>query len=83
LERKRVVVSEYIDPAGLELLRRETEVLFLPDMPGTTLEDAVAGAHGLGVRLARPAIKWADSSSISTPNIPALLSMMLLISSGR
>jgi len=53
LERKRVVVSEYIDPAGLELLRRETEVLFLPDLPGTTLEDAVAGAHGLGVRLAR------------------------------
>ena len=53
LERKRVVIPEYIDPAGLELLRRETEVLFLPDLPGTKLNDAVADAHGLGVRVTR------------------------------
>lgn len=53
MERKRVVVSEYIDPAGLQLLRGETDVLFLPDLAGTKLSDAVADAHGLGVRVAR------------------------------
>ncbi len=53
MERKRVVISEYIDPAGLDILRSEADVLYLPDMPGARLDQAVAHAHGLGVRVAR------------------------------
>ena len=53
MERKTVVISEYIDPAGLDILRSEANVLYLPEMPGARLDEAVAHAHGLGVRVAR------------------------------
>ncbi|MBN1856470.1 MAG: hydroxyacid dehydrogenase [Dehalococcoidia bacterium] len=49
----RVVVTEHIDPAGLEILKRETELLYLPDVPGRTLADTIVTAAGIGVRLAR------------------------------
>jgi D-3-phosphoglycerate dehydrogenase len=62
LERKRVVVSEYIDPAGLDILRGGTEVLYLPLAPGISLADAVADAHGLGVRLARVTQELIDAA---------------------
>lgn len=52
MERKRVVVTEYIDPAGVEILERYFDVAYLPDTPGTALKDVIAGAHGIGVRLA-------------------------------
>ena len=50
---KTVVVTEYVDPAGLERLSAEATLIYLPDCPSTSLEDVIRDAHGLGVRLAR------------------------------
>ncbi len=52
MERKRVIVTEYIDPAGLEILERYFDIAYLPKTPRVKLEKAIAGAHGIGVRLA-------------------------------
>jgi len=50
---KTVVVTEYVDSAGLELLRAQVRLFYLPDSTGVHLSDVIAEAHGLGVRLAR------------------------------
>jgi len=50
---KTVVVTEYVDSAGLELLRSQVCLIYLPDATGVHLSDVIAEAHGLGVRLAR------------------------------
>ncbi len=52
MERKRVIVTEYIDPVGLEILERYFDVVYLPKSPRTKLEEVINGAHGIGVRLA-------------------------------
>lgn len=52
MERKRVIVTEYIDAAGLEILGRYYDLVYLPDSPKTKLEEVVGGAHAIGTRLA-------------------------------
>ena len=52
MERKRVIITEYIDPAGLEILSRYFDLQYLPDSPKVKLEDVLPDAHGIGVRLA-------------------------------
>ncbi len=52
MARKRVIITEYIDPAGLEILARNSDLLYLPDSPKVKLEDAIREAYGVGVRLA-------------------------------
>ena len=60
MKRKRVVISEYIDPSGLDILRGGADVLFLPDTTGLRLIDAVGEAHGLGVRVVRVTAELMD-----------------------
>jgi D-3-phosphoglycerate dehydrogenase len=52
-KKKTVIVTEYVDPAGLERLDAESRLIYLPDSPCTPLESVIGEAHGLGVRLAR------------------------------
>lgn len=52
MERKRVIVTEFIDPAGLEILARYFDLTYLPDAPKLKLAEAIKEAHGIGVRLA-------------------------------
>ncbi len=52
MARKRVIITEYIDPAGLEILARNSDLLYLPDSTKVKLEDAIREAYGVGVRLA-------------------------------
>jgi D-3-phosphoglycerate dehydrogenase len=52
MTRPRVVVTERIDPAGLELLRAEADLLPLFDRAGESLDDHLADAEGLVVRVA-------------------------------
>jgi D-3-phosphoglycerate dehydrogenase len=49
----RVVVTEPIHPCGIELLRSEADVVYLPEIPEGKLEDYIGGAEGLAVRVAR------------------------------
>jgi D-3-phosphoglycerate dehydrogenase len=53
VECRKVIITEHIHPAGLEILQREAELLYLPDVPDCQLADVIGEAHGLGVRLAR------------------------------
>jgi len=53
VERRKVIITEHIHPAGLEILQRESELLYLPDVPDCQLADAIGEAHGLGVRVVR------------------------------
>jgi len=50
---EKVVVTELIDNHGLELLKRETEVVYLPQLPGRTLSDEIKEAHGIAVRVTK------------------------------
>jgi D-3-phosphoglycerate dehydrogenase len=50
---KKVVVTEPIDPSGIELLKKETEVIYLPEMPGRTLTDVITDAQALVVRVVK------------------------------
>jgi D-3-phosphoglycerate dehydrogenase len=52
MTRPRVVVTERIDPAGLELLRAEADSVELFARAGETLDDHLAEAEGLVVRVA-------------------------------
>ena len=52
MERKRVIVTEYIDPAGLEILARYFDLVYLPDSKKVKLENVIGEASGIGVRLA-------------------------------
>ena len=53
MTRKKVVVTELIDAHGLELLKRETEVVYLPQLPGRTLAEEIREAHAVAVRVAK------------------------------
>ncbi|TFH35288.1 MAG: hydroxyacid dehydrogenase [Dehalococcoidia bacterium] len=52
MERKRVIITEYIDPAGLEILARYFDLVYLPDSPKLKLAKVVTEAYTIGVRLA-------------------------------
>ncbi len=52
MERKRVIITEYIDPAGLEILAKYFDLVYLPDSPKTRLESVIPDAYAIGVRLA-------------------------------
>lgn len=50
---KKVVVTEPIDPLGIELLRKETDVVYLPGLPNRKLFDEIADAQALVVRVVK------------------------------
>lgn len=50
MARKKVVVADTIDSGGLEMLNREAEVVYLPELPGRTLLDEMKDAYALIVR---------------------------------
>lgn len=50
---KKVVVTEPIDPLGIELLKKETDVVYLPELPGRKLADEIAQAQALVVRVVK------------------------------
>lgn len=50
---RRVVITEPIDEHGLEILKREAAVIYLPQLPGQTLLDSIREAHALVVRMAK------------------------------
>jgi len=50
---RRVVITEPIDEHGLEMLKREAAVIYLPQLPGQTLLDSIREAHALVVRMAK------------------------------
>jgi len=51
--RKKVVITEPIDSHGIELLKRETEVIYLPQSPERTLAGEIADTHAIAVRGAK------------------------------
>jgi len=51
MERKRVIVTEFIDPAGLEILARYFDLVYLPDSPKVQLAQVIDKAYAIGVRL--------------------------------
>jgi len=51
MERKRVIITEYIDPAGLEILSRCCDLVYLPDKRRVKLANVIGEASGIGVRL--------------------------------
>jgi len=61
---KTVVVTEYVDPAGLERLAAESTLIYLPDSPSQSLADVVGKACGLGVRLARITAQVMDAAPL-------------------
>jgi len=50
---RRVVITEPIDEHGLEMLKREAAVIYLPQLPGQTLLDSIREADALVVRMAK------------------------------
>jgi len=50
---RKVVITEPIDNSGIEILKREAEVIYLPQLPERTLLDSIREAHALVVRLVK------------------------------
>jgi D-3-phosphoglycerate dehydrogenase len=50
---KKVVVTEPIDPSGITILKKEAEVVYLPEMPGRKLTDELTDAQALVVRVVK------------------------------
>ena len=53
MTKKKVVVAEVIDNNGLEILKRETEVIYLPQLPEEAFVDEVSEAHAVVVRVTK------------------------------
>ena len=53
MSKKKVVVTELIDKRGLDILKSEAEVVYLPQLPGQTLADEIGGAYAVAVRVAK------------------------------
>jgi len=53
MAEKKVVVTEPIDSNGLEILKKETEVVYLPQLPERTLSDEIRDAQAVVVRVAK------------------------------
>jgi D-3-phosphoglycerate dehydrogenase len=50
---KKVVITELIDNCGVELLKQEAAVAYLPELPGRALADEIKDADALVVRVAK------------------------------
>jgi D-3-phosphoglycerate dehydrogenase len=50
---EKVIVTEPIDNHGIELLKRETEVIYLPELPDRALPEVIKEAHGIAVRVSK------------------------------
>ena len=61
---KTVIVTEYVDPIGLERLAAEATLIYLPDTPFTSLEHVIGSASALGVRLARITSEVMDAAPL-------------------
>ena len=90
MERKRVIVTEYIDPAGLEILARYFDLVYLPESKKVKLEDVIGEASGIGVRLmhitaklmaAAPRLKVVAKHGVGYDNIdvPAATSRRIVV----
>ena len=53
MAKKKVVVTELIDNHGLDILKSEAEVVYLPQLPGRTLADEIGEVHAVAVRVAK------------------------------
>ena len=53
MERRKVVITEPIDHNGIDILEREAEVIYLPQLRDQTLSDSIKKAHALVVRVAK------------------------------
>jgi D-3-phosphoglycerate dehydrogenase len=53
MTKRRVVITEPIDKQGIELLEREAEVIYLPQLPEQSLSDSIGEAHAVVVRVAK------------------------------
>ncbi len=53
MARPRVLVTESIHPNGIERLAREAEPIYLPDLPGETIDQHLPAIEGIVVRTAR------------------------------
>jgi len=53
MTRGKVVVTEPIYEDGLRILKKEAEVIYLPEFPKRTLAEAIKEAHGVAVRVAK------------------------------
>jgi D-3-phosphoglycerate dehydrogenase len=50
---KRVIITEPIHEHGLDILRRETQAVYLPELPGRTLADEIKEADAIAVRVVK------------------------------
>ena len=53
MTRRRVVITEPIDNQGIEILKREAEVVYLPQLPERNLLAEIREAHAVAVRMAK------------------------------
>jgi len=53
MTRKKVIVPETIHHVGLEILRREADVINLAEQPGKPLRDFITEAHAIVVRVGK------------------------------
>jgi D-3-phosphoglycerate dehydrogenase len=64
MTKKKVVITEPIDSHGVEILQRETEVVYLPQLPNRTLADEIDDTQAILVRVAkidRPLLEQANN----------------------
>jgi len=50
MARKEILICEFMDNHTLEILRKEAEVIYLPDLPNRTLSGEIRTAHAVAVR---------------------------------
>ena len=53
MTRRKVVITEPIDNRGIEILKREAEVVYLPQLSERNLLDEIREAHAVAVRIAK------------------------------
>ncbi|MFC1899032.1 hydroxyacid dehydrogenase [Chloroflexota bacterium] len=47
---KKVLICEFVDSQAIDILRKEAEVIYLPELPGRTLEETIKTAHAVAIR---------------------------------
>lgn len=50
---KKIVITEPIDSRGIELLKGESNIVYLPELPGRSLSEEIIDAHAVIVRIAK------------------------------
>ncbi|MFH1640288.1 MAG: hydroxyacid dehydrogenase [Chloroflexota bacterium] len=53
MTEKKMVITEPIDSYGIELLKREANVVYLPELPDRSLAEEIKDAHAIIVRVVR------------------------------